>query len=141
MKRLLIYTLIFCATIVGSKQVSAQTDFNPENHNYLVLTKNIKQLKPILLAAKELAKEDGAKYGEFHIVICGRTVMNLENSEEIQPFLEMAEAQHVKIVACGFSLQKFNVNPKNLPPDVGTVENGILYAFQLKKNGFQTISL
>ncbi len=94
-----------------------------------------------MLTANELAKEDGKKYGEFYVVICGKTVTELTNNSDLDKILKKAKAQNVNIFACGLSLKKFNINPDQLPENITVVDNGILYSFQLKKEGFITLSI
>lgn len=141
MKNNIVYVLLFCAFILASKQVNAQNNNHHNKHNYLTLAKKIGQLEPVLLAAKELAKEDKEMYGVFHVVLCGKTVKDLETSKIIKPLLQRAKEQQVKVFACGFSLQKFGISPQKLPKGMEVVKNGVLYGFQLKKKGFITLSL
>jgi intracellular sulfur oxidation DsrE/DsrF family protein len=118
-----IFTLLtLCATLT---QKTAETP----TENYVVLTSNVKQLKPIFLAAKDLSTEDGVNFGEFKVIICGKTITDL------------AEKNNVKIVACGFSLKKFHINPQDIPKQIEIVPNGILYNFQLQKSGYLSITL
>lgn len=124
----------------GLTDTKAQS-FNPQKHNYLVLSKNVQQLQAILLTAEELAKEDGEKYGEFHIVICGKTVTELVGASEVNPIVARAMTQQVKVLVCGLSLSKFKVNPEQLHQGIVVVENGILYGFQWMKKGGITLSI
>lgn len=39
-------------------------------------------MKPILLAAKNLAVEDGSSFGAFQVIICGKAVTDLTNPEK-----------------------------------------------------------
>lgn len=55
--------------------VQAQT-VNLEKNNYLVLSKNIQQLKPVILTATKLAEQEDNEYGEFYVIFCGKTVQN-----------------------------------------------------------------
>ncbi|MEC7262203.1 MAG: sulfur reduction protein DsrE [Bacteroidota bacterium] len=141
MKHILTMALVAMTFMTGLSQVSAQTTYNKEQHNYIVLTRKIPQLKAILLAADQLASDDGAKFGEFHVVICGQTVSDLTNLETMQPYLDMAKDKNIKLLACGFSLKKFGVDATKLPQEMGVVENGILYGFNLQKDGFLSITL
>ena len=140
MKNLFIFLTTVCFLTYGATQGYAQ-NINQKKNNYLVLSKNIQQLKPILLTANELAKEDGKKYGEFYVVICGKTVTKLTNNSDLDEILKKAKAQNVNIFACGLSLKKFNINPDQLPKNITVIDNGILYSFQLKKEGFITLSI
>ena len=139
MKRIFISSILIFLTTFS---VTAQAQTNPsEKSNYVVLTRNVPQLKPIILAAEELAVQDKKQFGDFQVVICGKTVQELTNQELMGNFLNQAEKAKVTINACGFSLKKFGVDPKNLPPGINIVENGILFNFELQKKGYLSIEL
>lgn len=116
-------------------------EFNPNKNNYLVFTKSIQQLKPTLLTASELAMEDGHSYGEFHIVICGNTVTDIANNTEFIELLKQAKKQNVRVFACGLSLDQFNMSSDQLPHDIETIDNGILYGLQLTREGFISLTI
>lgn len=141
MKKILTLALVAMTFVTGLTEVSAQTTYNKEQNNYFVLTRKVPQLKAILLAADQLAKDDGTQFGEFHVVICGETVKELTNLETMQPYLDLAKSEKVKILACGFSLKKFGVDATKLPKEMSVVDNGILYGFNLQKDGFLSITL
>lgn len=109
--------------------------------NYVVLTRKMPQLKPIILVAQNLAEQDEDKFGAFHVVICGKTAKNLTDPAKTSQFIDMAENAGVQLFACGFSLKKFNVNTSKLPDEIQVVQNGILYAFELQKKGYLSIEL
>ncbi|WP_366184406.1 DsrE family protein [Flavobacterium ovatum] len=140
MKNLFTYIVLICFLIAGTTQIKAQ-NFNPKKNNYLVLSQNIQQLEPILLTAEALAQEDGKKYGDFYVIICGKTVNDLINNSSLNELLKHAKEKNVTIYACGISLKKFNITPDQLPDNLTVVENGILYGLQLNKKGFITISI
>ena len=110
-------------------------------NNYVVLTNKIPQLQPIFLTAQALAEEDGKSFGDFQAIICGATVKDLTDIKAMEPFIETAEKAHVKVVVCGLSLKKFQVDPKDIPTEIEVVANGLLYNFQLQKKGYLSIEL
>lgn len=116
-------------------------DFNPKKNNYLILSKNIKQLKPVLVTADELVKSDGEKYGEFYMIICGKTVKNIPNNKDFDKLLKKAKKHKIKVLACGISLKQFNIKASELPDSISVVGNGILHGLQLTKQGFITLSI
>lgn len=136
-KSILIFTALIMLFSVGSQ---AQ-NHNPEKNNYVVLTKKIPQLKPILITVEELQKEDGHHFGDFQIIVCGKTVKGLTDKNQMQGFVQQAKELGISIMACGFSLNKFGVDPKQIPSEMDIVENGILYNFQLQKKGYTSIEL
>ena len=126
-----------------SNPLQAQNDHekHADHVNYVVLTRKVPQLKPILSAAEELALQDGDKFGDFQVVVCGKAVQDLTNKETMTGFLQKAEKSGVIINACGFSLKKFNVKRSGLPETLRVVENGILHNFELQKKGYLSIEL
>jgi len=134
------YITVLLFLILGTPQLKAQNQTG-EQQNYVVLSKNIKQLKPILMTADSLAEEDGETYGEFQVVLCGKTVQDIKNNADFKLLLKQAELQNVTVTVCGLSLNAFEVDQKQLPEHLEVVENGILYGFQLKKKGFISLTI
>lgn len=126
--------------LFGTPQLQAQ-DINLKKNNYLALSKNIQQLKPVLLTANELAKEDRKKHGAFYVIICGKTVNDISDNPDFNVLLKKAKVQNIKVFVCGISLSKFNINPEALPSNLEITPNGILYGFQLIKKGFITLTI
>lgn len=133
--------LIFSVFIMMFSLKTHAQDHHPEKNNYVVLTKKIPQLQPILITAEELKKEDGNNFGDFQVIVCGQTVKGLTNKEELKKYFDRAKKAGVSINACGFSLKKFDVDPEKIPSEMEIVENGILYDFQLQKKGYYSIEL
>jgi len=135
----IIFTTLFFL-VLGISSLKAQ-DYNSEKHNYLVLSKNIQQLAAILQTSIALSEEDGEKYGDFYIIICGKTVNDIPYNLEFDKLLDKAKAQHIKVFVCGLSLAKFNIKESQLPHDIEITANGIFLGFQLSKKGFISLTL
>lgn len=142
MKNILLasFAVIF-SLFTNPLQAQTKHEEHADHINYVVLTRSVPQLKPILIAAEELAAQDGDKFGEFQVVVCGKAVQDLTNKEMMSGFLQKAEKSGVIINACGFSLKKFEVNRSDLPETLRVVENGILHNFELQKKGYLSIEL
>lgn len=138
MKKYFLSSIVLLLTLFASP-VNAQAQH--EQENYVVLTKKIPQLQPIFLTAETLAEEDGKTFGKFEVIICGQTVKELTDKEMMQKYINKAKEHNVELVACGFSLNKFGVDRKDISPEFRVVENGILYNLQLQKKGYTSISL
>ena len=123
-------------------QVNAQAqDHSHDKNNYVVLTKKVDQLKPIILTAEALALEDGERFGDFQVIVCGQDISQLADKDKMKDFLSQAEKAGVHLIACGFSLNKFKVERKDIPQEMEIVENGILHNFQLQKKGYYSLGL
>jgi len=140
MKTLLSTFAIILTLFTASAQDQSTSAISQKN-NYVVLTKKVPQLKPITLTAEALQAQDKENYGEFQVIICGQTVKDLTDKDDMKPFLEAAQKANVKIVVCGFSMKKFGVKAEDLPKELEVVPNGILYDFELQKKGYLSIEL
>ena len=140
MKNLLLSTivLVFALSIFSAE---AQNSIHHEKNNYVVLTRKIPQLNPIILTAEALAEEDGEKFGDFQVIICGKTVTDLTDKEMMRKFIDKAEIANVKIVICELSMKKFGVDQKDISQELEVVGNGILHNFQLQKKGYLSVEL
>lgn len=141
MKLFILSSIVLFFSLITPPVHGQEMSSHQEKNNYVVLTKKVPQLKPIILSAQELAVEDGNTFGKFEVVICGKTVRELTDPEVMQKYISQAEQAGVELVACGFSLKKFGVDRQNIPSQLRVVENGILYNFQLQKKGYTSITL
>lgn len=140
MKKYIFSSILIVIALFSTANLQAQEKHNGKN-NYVVLTKKVPQLQPILLTAEALKAEDGENFGDFQVIFCGKEIGDITDANKIEKFIEKAEKAGVHIVACGFSLNKFNVDVAKIPKEINVVENGILYNFQLQKKGYKSISL
>lgn len=138
MKTIFFSSILLMLTLFTGTEAKAQHD---TEHNYVVLTKKVPQLQPILITAENLKEEDGEHFGKFEVIICGKEIGDITDASKMKEFLTKAEKLGVELVACGFSLNKFKVDKESVPKEMKIVENGILYNFQLQKKGYKSISL
>lgn len=124
-----------------TKTEEALKNENGTIYNIVVMTSDVEQLKPIMMAAETLMKEDGNHYGIFEIIVCGKNIGDLTDEKKIEQFKEDRENAKVSIVACGFSLKKFDVDPDKLPEYVKVIDNGILHNLELQKKGYLSLGL
>ena len=139
MKTLILSSLVLIFTLFNNP-LQAQ-DHGHKLNNYVVLTKKVDQLKPIILTAQSLKEEDGEHFGDFQAIVCGQDITLLTDKEKMKDFLKQANDAGVKLIACGFSMKKFGVDAKDIPSEFEIVENGILYDFQLQKKGYYSLGL
>ncbi|MCM4158634.1 sulfur reduction protein DsrE [Antarcticibacterium flavum] len=138
MKLYFLTSILFLFALISNP---ANAQVQDDLQNYVVLTKKIPQLQPIFLTAETLAHEDGKNFGKFEVIICGQTVKELTDKNMMQDYIAKAKKHNVELIACGFSLNKFGVDRKDISPELRVVENGILYNLQLQKKGYTSISL
>ena len=119
-------------TLFTSCSSLAQNTIDTNKNNYVILTKKVPQLEPIILTAEALKEEDGSNFGQFEVIICGKEIGDITDSSKMNDFIERAENAGVN---------KFKVDKTKVPKEMKTVENGILYNFQLQKIGYKSLSL
>jgi intracellular sulfur oxidation DsrE/DsrF family protein len=140
MKTYIYSSVIIMLALFSTIKTHAQQNDSSQN-NYVVLTKKVPQLQPIILTAEALKAEDGDAFGDFQVIICGQEIGDITDVEKMNDFIHKAEKAGVRIIACGFSLNKFKIDKTKIPNEIKVVENGILYNFQLQKKGYKSISL
>ncbi|MEY2963104.1 MAG: hypothetical protein RL754_365 [Bacteroidota bacterium] len=145
-KFILSLTIIAAGFFTSCEAPSSETDSTiateeVKTNNYFILNRNVEQLKAIGKSAGDMAAADGAQMGTFSVVVCGKAVNDLANAETMAPLMEVLNANGVNLVACGFSLKKFEVDAASLPEGVGVVPNGITYGLELIKEGAYSITL
>lgn len=133
-------TLIICFLSNGFAKITAQDHQSPK-HNYVILSKNIQQLEPIIQTSQSLQKEDTSLYGDFIVIFCGKTVELMKQNTTFIQQLKKAKKQNIIVYACGISLNKFQIDRTTLPPNIQVVNNGILLALQLKKRGYFSLTI
>lgn len=116
--------------ITGNAQNNPQGDRN----NYVVSTTKIPQLQPIILTAEALREEDGAKYGDFQIVMYGSNVKGLTNKEEMETYTGKAKAAGVSISVCKISLDRLKIDQSELHEYIQVVDHAYTHLIQLQKN-------
>ena len=136
MKTYLFSSLFLMLTLFNATNLKAQ-QLNSSTNNYVVLTKKVAQLQPIILTAEALKAEEGDAFGDFQVIICGKEIGDITDSEKMDKFIKKAKKAGVQLVACGFSLNKFKIDKTKVPKEMITVENGILHNFQLQKKGYK----
>ncbi|WP_215223945.1 sulfur reduction protein DsrE [Echinicola shivajiensis] len=134
LKSLLLFLIL---TVWGISSLHAQDTHSDAKFDYVVLTKKIAQLQPILMAAESLSKEPS--FGSFEVIICGKEVVELKDHHKMKVYIDKANELGVTLNACGFSLKKFGVAPEEVSLKI--VENGILYNLQLQQKGFISLEL
>lgn|SRR5690554_4022037 len=140
MKTHIFSSLFLMLVLFNNANLQAQ-DVDSSKNNYVVLTTKVPQLQPIILTAEALKAEEGDTFGDFKVIICGKDIGQITDPEKINEFILKAKKAGVQIIACGFSLNKFNVDKTKVPASMDIVENGILYNFQLQKKGYKSLSL
>ena len=131
MKRLIgILMVLIMLGITGNAQTKPEGD----KHNYVVSTTKIPQLQPIILSAEALREEDGAKYGDFQIVMYGSNVMELTDKEKMEAYTSKAKAAGVSISVCKISLERQGIDQSVLHEYIQVVDHAYTHLIQLQKN-------
>jgi intracellular sulfur oxidation DsrE/DsrF family protein len=143
MKKFII-TFSLAALALASCQAPPPTEVVVEEtveNNYFILNRNVEQLKAVGKAAADLAVSDSTTYGTFKVVVCGKSVQDLLDEEKMADAVAILQASGVEMYACGLSLKKFGVDVASLPEFYQVVPNGLVFGFELQKEGYYSITL
>lgn len=143
MKKFII-TFSLAALALASCQAPSPTEDVVEEtveNNYFILNRNVEQLKAVGKAAADLAVSDSNTYGTFKVVVCGKSVQDLLDEEKMADAVAILQESSVEMYACGLSLKKFGVDPAALPEFYQVVPNGLVFGFELQKEGYYSITL
>jgi len=143
MKKFII-TFSLAALALASCQAPAPSEDVVEEtveNNYFILNRNVEQLKAVGKAAADLAASDSTAYGTFKVVVCGKSVQDLLDEEKMADAVAILQESGVQMYACGLSLKKFGVDPAALPEFYQVVPNGLVFGFELQKEGYYSITL
>ena len=143
MKKLFV-TFSLAALALASCQAPTPTEVVVEEtveNNYFILNRNVEQLKAVGKAAADLAVADSTTYGTFKVVVCGKSVQDLLDEEKMADAVAILQASGVEMYACGLSLKKFGVDAASLPEFYQVVPNGLVFGFELQKEGYYSITL
>lgn len=114
---------------------SAQTK---QDGKYVFVISKVNYLKAIEDAVSK-SKAEGLEVSEVRVILCGESVKALTEEDVI---IKVAlQNTRIKLYACGISLEQMSVDPSVLPKEVGTVQNGILEAMKLEKEGYKKFDL
>lgn len=128
MKNTISIIILFLSLGVTAQQKSETT-------NFVILSSNIDQIEPILMAAQNQSRE-----GEFQVVFYGSEVRQL-SSQSFKEYLKLAEESKVRLSVCQMSIDRLKIDPATIPEEITLVENAFLYSLQLQKKGCNTLNL
>ncbi|SHJ15547.1 hypothetical protein SAMN04487911_11270 [Arenibacter nanhaiticus] len=131
--------LVACGLLFLPLLGMAQNTVQPTNYTSKV--KNAGFLAAVIETTDDLIASETKNFGEIQIVFCGKNIHQLTDVAMMNPILKKIKGKPITIIACGFSLNKFKVDPKFVPKEVVVVDNGILHQFQLLKKGYLSLDL
>lgn len=128
-------------TVLLSAAAFAQT--NTKNDNLLFLLRQPEHISQAIKTIGSLYNKGGGTLhpGKTEIIVCGETVKQLTTDEGSVWVEQLKNFKDVKLVACGLSLNKFNLDRKDLLPGISYTENGFIRAFELQKQGYLSVEL
>ncbi|WP_276132455.1 DsrE family protein [Polluticoccus soli] len=135
-KQISIFLFLLFASMVAIAQTTGED-------NLLFLLRKKEHLAQALVTAEQLRSSEKTTTinpGEIVIILCGEEVKMLTEPSSVD-LIKNAERLNVNVVACGLSLNKFNLSRQQLLPGVRYVTNGFIKAFELQKQGYLSVEL
>ncbi|MCH7400459.1 hypothetical protein ACFOUP_10710 [Belliella kenyensis] len=111
-----------------------------KNGKYASLVMRNQHLEAAILTGKSFKNK--SKKIDFQIVVCGELVKEIIQDTALQSLIEEGVNQHgLKVLICGLSINRLNLDKEKLPQSVTITENGLIYMFGLQEQGFKTVIL
>ncbi len=139
----LLFAILFVGLSYSSEAQNVPCKANEKGLNsYAILVRTTQHMGAALKTAKQLS-EAGKSYEAFEVVVCGKVVKELadKSNEAVSKMLTEAVSLNVKFSVCGMSMEKFEVQPQELPKPLEVVDNGLVRIFELQENCYYTIEL
>lgn len=139
MKKYIFSAFLVMLTIFSASNIVAQD--KTSKNNYVVLSTKVGHLMPVIITAESLKADDGQMFGDFQVIIYGKDVGDITDTETMKPIIARAEKVGVQIAVCEMALKKFNVDKSKVPQGIEIVPNAFMHNFQLQNKGYKSISL
>lgn len=105
----------------------------------VLLVQTPQHLDVALLTARDLVATHEAS--DVRVLACGPAVSALQADGAAAKKLGERDRAHVRIVACGLSLERAGISKDALAPDVEVVPNGLVEVLRLQRAGFRSVEL
>lgn len=107
----------------------------------VVLVQNPKQLEVVLRTSMQMLDGKGFAVEKATVIVCGEGSQGLLQTAPQAEIIAKAVRGGVRVTVCGISLDKLQIDRKQLAPDVVVVENGLVELFRLKAEGYMSVEL
>lgn len=130
---------LLIALVLGFSSVFSNT-FAQEK-NFVISTSNPHYIPVIIKTANTIAENHKNDLGEIQIVLYGKAVKGLDESEATAPWLKKTQNKAIKFSACNIALDKQKVNKNQIPKQFNIVANAFVYILKLKEKGYYGLDL
>ncbi|RBA29177.1 hypothetical protein [Flavobacterium tibetense] len=128
------------ATAQTKQEIKKTEQAIKKKGKYALLVRNVEHLKAAIQTGMEFKTRSNKI--DFQIVICRKVIQEITSNNKLQSQIQLAINQkQFKILACGLSLKKLDINPTLLPSEMKSTTNGLTYIFGLQELGYKTITL
>jgi intracellular sulfur oxidation DsrE/DsrF family protein len=133
--------ILLAATLLAMSPLKARESNPTGEGDYATLVRKVPHIKASIKTAKQMKQSDAYTVEQFEVIICGKTVTKLTDREPINKLMQQGEELGMRFVACGMSINKFEMDRKSLAPGLDVVPNGISRMFILQEQGYATVEL
>lgn len=106
---------------------------------YAIMVQNKMHLQAALMTGEEILKTNPK--AKFEVVLIGEVVKDIADDKSLQPAMEKANKDGVKIVSCEFAMKKLGVTKNQYLTIIDTTPNAFIYLFELQEKGYSQIIL
>lgn len=136
------YLLLVVSLLISAVGFS-QKDGTGRKDNILFLLRQTEHINQALKTVEQLKSHTKTSLvpSKIVIIVCGEAVTKLETEEAEQWVKKIKKHPQVSILACGLSLEKFNISKSDLVKGIGYTDNGFIKAFELQKQGYLSVEI
>lgn len=145
MKKNFLFTLILFTTLIfNSSNVTAQTQtlankvqYQGSSKKLAVMVSDTGHFKATVETVELLKLKENAL--TFEIVIAGILAKEIIENQELIKIIDRAEKAGAQLVICEYALDILKVDKSKLDKRISITPNALLYMFELKDKGFNTL--
>ncbi|MGV3529594.1 MAG: hypothetical protein ACO1OO_11915 [Flavisolibacter sp.] len=135
--------LLFVVVLLAGLWSPAQTTKAPAEDNLLFLLRQTEHINQAIKTLEQLQNGASSELQTGHavIIVCGQAVKSLTTDEAKGWVQRISRIPGTELMACGLSLNKFEIKKEDLVPGVTHTPNGLIKAFELQKQGYLSVEL
>lgn len=99
---------------------------------------NITHFKAAVLTADQM--QQNSQNFTIEIIAVGEVVKEIADDQTLLEDIKKTETLGVKLVVCEVAMASHKVSRKKLDPRITTIRNGWVHMFELKDEGYNTLS-
>lgn len=140
---LLLLSLVFLTIGAGCASIRSQDsgDSAAQPVHAAIAVRTDAHLEVALMSAHQMLDGERLPAERVDIIVCGPPVQSLTPPSEFADDIRRLTERGSQVVACGVTMERMGLGPKDLLPEVSTVPNAFIELIAIQQEGVITIEL